>query len=402
MKFTWLVIASALVACPCFADQSTDWHERADAFASDIGAQKVSLTKGGQPTCNASDYAQVPGHPRSFIGRIRQGALSGNCSSGDWTLALFEMNAAGDDISFVRPILDLPSTISDKGTLSGALDPSITKYDRRLWISFECHVSYGKKPGVKSCVGPFDFEKGIDVAHVSVIANDRDIYPREPNYYAALVPKIFSFRGRLYMYWDAVQIERKTGKWQSITTRGAQLQIDHSGLASVVGSNGAQIAAADPNLTVEVLGIDPNDPRSDRIADTFGVFATKQNIFVTAALGGTNGDSKNYCFKPSSPVEGCYRLSLFSTSNPLAPRALNQHPVTPQLLGGHDLPANSGEYTRIISSESGQLSLMGKYNAASPNAEHGPFLPEGYWRYPIELTNSKIGKQKLNFNRHRR
>ncbi|HEY8948807.1 MAG TPA: hypothetical protein VIM56_07970 [Rhizomicrobium sp.] len=378
-----------------------DGHEKAATFASDIGARKISLTKDGEPTCNASDYAQVPDHPRFFIGRIRQGALSGNCSGGDWTLALFEMNPAGDNISFVRSILDLPSPISDNGMLSGALDPSITKFNQRLWISFECHVSYGKKPGVKSCAGPFDFEKGIDAAHVSVIANDRDIYPHEPNYYAALVPKIFSFEGKMYMYWDAVQIERKTGKWQSITTRGAQLKIDRNGLISVIGSNGAPIAAADPNLTVEVLGVDPNDPRSDRIADTFGVFPTKKNIFVTAALGGTDRDSKNYCFKPSSPVEGCYRLSLFSTSSPLVPHTLNQHPVTPKLLDDHDLPANSGEYTRIVTGESGQLFLMGKYHAASTTAGRGSFLPEGYWRYPIELTNSKPGKQRSIFNRHR-
>ena len=189
------------------------------------------------------------------------------------------------------------------------------------------------------------------------------------------MPKLLVLNDRVYMYWSAIKIEKADRRWLGSTTRGVELTQDKTDSERIwaVRSVGEPLASYDPSRNVEVLGVNPGDPRANNLATIFSVLVSGPYVYATAGVGGEG------CTKPSDPVPGCFRLGIFRASSPLGVHVFNEAAATPAV-------SNPEEYSRFFRQPDGRLFIMGLYTDPQAGANvSGPKLSKGIWRYPADL-----------------
>lgn len=316
-------------------------------------------------TCNSVVFAQIPGHPDYFLGRIR--GNPGSCLSTErqlWGIALFRMDWNTNTLIFRKEVFR-PSTVVSAGVSAGAtavrvhhsFDPSVVSYKGELWVAFECATGH-----TSTCVGPLDWNTAsIDPSRTTVVVQGNDADPRSGLLYSASVPNIFVFHNRLYVYWSAVRIRRAGRIWRQITIRGMQLAQEPSGRRRIwgAGSPGVPVASHDPARNVEVLGLNPADPYANQSADVKGVYADRNYVYLITSLGGTGPDGRATCLNPRGTSFGCYRMQIFRSPSPLGRDVFNPHPLVSPML-----PLNPAAYQRPFTAPGGTLRILGMfYNA---------------------------------------
>jgi len=348
----------------------------------------VTWTKNGRPLCNADSFAQIPTDPNLFLGRVMLVSPQESCSGKNWSLALFRMDWASHELQFVRDVLvptvslaSLPDSV-----VTTAYDPTVTLFDGTLWVAFECGGGPPKDGwtwGTSSCVGPLDLQNGIDTTRTTVVVH-AGANPKGRVGYSSSVPKIFTFNNKMYLYWSSIQGENQ--HWLQSTTRGMELVVDR-GKVWGVGSPGVPVAAHDPQLNVEVMGVNPTDYRSNTVASIFGVFVDGGRLIATAGLGGSGAEAgpedDSSCHRPRAPRPGCFRLVIAESNTPLGVDIFNHSFLTlPRP------PINPQVYTRIDRKPDGSLFLMGDSYDPRPNLPGQNTIPSGFWMYPFDLRSA--------------
>jgi hypothetical protein len=380
--------ASLISARPVAAQESPSF----------LGAQatrvQVASTDGAR-LCNSDIFSQVPNHVDFFIGRAKETTDSNPCSGRFWNLALFRMDWSTNTLKMVGVIFrpgESATNASDGVALSTAYDPTIAFYNGEYWVAFEC-VSFidGRawSYGTSSCLAPLTIGSDITKAHIeqnriSVVVSSTSSDQSSPYIYSASVPKLAPFKGKLYLYWGAIQIEKGTRRWIGSAARGMELTQEATGLRRMwgAGSTGRTVASYDTSRNVEVFAPSDADPRMNSLAALMGVYTRGNFLYGAAAVGGSG------CVKPSDPVVGCFRFQIVRAKTPLGEHVFNQ-----EILSSPPTVFNPQEYTRIYSDPNGNQFAMGSYYDSpngKQNAPDEPFLPAGEWRYPIDF-------QKLTF-----
>jgi hypothetical protein len=316
-------------------------------------------------TCNSVVFSQLPTDRDHFIGRI--GKNGGTCADvNPKSLALFQMNWGASTLHFERYILTPPLEIAAKGETyraSNLYDPSVAFDSGELWVAFECAVD--GLVGASTCIGPFDFEHGqIDAKRVSLLVKSGDADPESPYSYAASVPNLVLFKGRLYVYWSAIKIEKATRKWEIITIRGMELVKDPSEAARLwgAGSVGRPVASHDPSRNMEIVGIDSADPYSNQTADLKGAFAAQNSVYLFVSVGGKGPDGTQSCTTPKGTSPGCFRLEVLRSSVPLGTNSFIERLVSPAP------PLNPADYQRALFAPDGTLKVIGEFFGLSSQA----------------------------------
>jgi|GEM_PF-2948383 len=317
--------------------------------------------------CNADELSPVPGSVDLFVGRLLANGNPNSCSgTTNWNLSLLSMNWDMRKLNLVREIFHTPQRISDGHIINSAYDPTIAKIGNELWVSFECGGSGIQTVG--GCVGPLDINGVIDPNRTTLVMNGGSVNAFDAYNYSISHPFIFPFHNHVYLYWTAVQIQKANfNNWGQLTSRGIEIE-NQSGRFFAQASGNTTLQSSDPR-SVEVMGVNPADPNSNRTADFFQVIASGEEIYVASGLGGGN------CTTPISGGAGCYRLAISKTTQPLAYHAFNQNFYTGVL------PDNAQEYTHITRFPDGHFYLMGMFLApSSPNSVTSGFgatpLPE--------------------------
>lgn len=352
-----------------------------------------------EPGCNATSFAQLPGDPSLFIGRrliTTQGKLAGvsganDCSGGDpvneakgqpfnrWGLVLDRFDWKARRFNDTTALLD--TSIDPRTGQSGALvtggpmrgirirsayDPTVALLDNTTYVAFECTVENGKKFDVEqtsSCISVYDPRTGkLDMGRTLVIIGG---IQKGAVSEVAAVPRLLGFKGRLYLYWSALTVE-KAVITKSIV-RGAELTIN-GGIPKVKGSTGITRPFDPPSTEVWALG---RDELSNGIANLMGFWVNGDTIIAFAALGGKN------CHDPLGKGRGCYRLAARRSTAPLGQNTFG---------GGVDvdlgLPTNAQEYAAPVIDPQGRRWLMGHFIRPPANgfADRTPAPPANYWR----------------------
>jgi hypothetical protein len=304
----------------------------------------------GPALCNSVDFHQIPGNPSYFIGRRLLNTGSDLCSGSNWTLALFQMDWTSNTITYLHDVLTLPVSLpAQRATVQSAYDPTMVQYNRELWVAFECYGSGLFISGpASSCIAPFTLANGIDPSRMTLVVHG---IPKTSSTdgYSASVPKIFLYQNALYLYWSVSHFQQSIDGvvLTDTTTRGAQLTQETSGLRRMwaTGFVGTAMPSHDPGYNYEVLGLG-SDALSNGVADSFEVYVLGNQLLLMAAVGGQG------CTTPVSPVYGCYRFQIFSSTS-----ALGTHVFSEQLQSP-GLPFNPQEYSKIITDPSGNQFVM--------------------------------------------
>lgn len=358
------------------------------------GAQAVS-----EPGCNATSFAQIPGDPSLFIGRrliTTQGKLAGvsganDCSGGDpaneakgqpfnrWGLVLDRFDWKTRRFTGAAALLD--TSIDARTGQSGALvtggpmrgirirsayDPTVAVLGDTTYVAFECTIENGKKFEVEqtsSCISVYDARTGkLDMNRTLVIVGG---IQKGAVAEVAAVPRLLGFKGRLYLYWSALTVEKAV--ITKSTVRGAELIAD-GGVAKVKGSEGITRPFDPPSTEVWALG---RDEMSNGIANLMGFWVNGDTIIAFAALGGKD------CHDPLGKARGCYRLAAKRSTAPLGQNIFGDG--TDVDLG---LPTNAQEYASPVIDPQGRRWLMGHFIRPTENgfAERKPAPTAAYWR----------------------
>lgn len=352
--------------------------------------------------CNSSSYSAVPGSDELFLGRLllsSEGvlpALNGpaDCSGGNpdnektgrifsrWALTLDRFDWSAHRFDIIKTVLDTsldPATRQARAVVSGgpmrgaiiqsAYDPSLVRYRGTDYVVFECIVSNGAAYGVdgtSSCIGVYDPAKQeVDLGRTQVIVSGFH-GPDRSTFHAAAVPQLLVFQDRLYLYWSALTVVN--GKFQSVAVRGAELEIGTG--VSVKGSQGRLVRSMDEPATVEVWAPQPGDPLSDTTVDARAVWASGGSVIALAGKGGGG------CTAPDGPQQGCFRLAMVRSAQPLGLHVFNQ--AQPVKL---ELPSNPEEYTATMRDPQGRTWLLGHYLKPPANgwSELRPAPGGDYW-----------------------
>lgn len=352
-----------------------------------------------EPGCNATSFAQLPGDPSLFIGRrliTTQGKLAGvsganDCSGGDpaneskgqpfnrWGLVLDRFDWKARRFKNTTALLD--TSIDPRTGQSGALvtggpmrgirirsayDPTVALLGKTTYVAFECTVENGKKFDVEqtsSCISVYDPRTGkLDMGRTLVIIGG---IQKGAVSEVAAVPRLLGFKGRLYLYWSALTVEKAV--ITKSTVRGAELTTN-GGILKVKGSTGITRPFDPPSTEVWALG---RDELSNGIANLMGFWVNGDTIIAFAALGGKN------CHDPLGKARGCYRLAAKRSIAPLGQNTFG---------GGVDvdlgLPTNAQEYAAPVIDPQGRRWLMGHFIRPPANgfADRTPAPPANYWR----------------------
>jgi hypothetical protein len=312
--------------------------------------------------CNSDAWYQIPGYPKLFAGRYiesNQCTTDGSVPDGLMTLGMAQMNWSTHGFAWVKkPLLaytqsasvlsgdgsyyTVPAqTIQDGYVIYTAYDPSVISYDGELWVAFEC--TYIGAHAADSCMGPLITNGDTTGAHwyvdpkrTTVVVSDGSANPYDVYAHAASVPKLLVFQGSVYLYYSSGRFGADGGI--DINVRGVKLWEVGGSTGKVFRVNGLNqpAFAYDDSTSVEVMGVDPGDPISNRVADAFGAYTDGTYIYLTGAVGGGTD-----CPGLGGTAPGCYRLSVARTATPLAYHAFNSFRVPDS-----SLPVNPQEYTR--------------------------------------------------------
>lgn len=296
---------------------------------------------------------QIPGAPDFFVGRLPISATGGKrdpppgnfgCDMVSWQLALVQVTDWGSlSFKFVKTLLwpnahddRFPKTPIQNGkyVLDQTYDPTVAMLDGELWVSYECT---GVGMATSSCISPLTGSVGPDLSldlsrtNIVVVATDSNK--------AASVPKIFSFKGKSYMWFDYYKVN--VGY---IEARGVEIVKDSSSRYWAVGQSDS-LSMDDPS-TVCVWQPSGQD---SAIADVFGIAPTTDgnHLIISAGIGGSG------CGNPASKSNGCYRMAVGRTNFPLG-----QHLANEVMLDGSTLPDNALEYAKLIAIQNGGPTVM--------------------------------------------
>jgi hypothetical protein len=389
-----VMFASPVIAAGVSDQDATDYFVGRNGTA-------VKVTSGASPvdhTCNAGAFFQIPGQSDLFLGRARDYGEPGSGNKCDrrpsgvavqW-LALYKMNWQAHSLNYVQDVLKPPMRIAaadDRPVLlKNAYDPSVISYNGELWVAFECGGAGFR--GASVCIGPLDRNTYTinDPRRVNMVIEGG---PAENGFmYSASSPILIVFRGRVYVYWAALQGDTASGKWFADAVRGMEVVQERSGLRRMwgLGSVGRPAPSYAPHLNVEVAGVDASDPMSDQSVDLKGAYVSGNDIYMTAGLGGRGPGGKLNCYSGGGASYGCFRLQIFRSSSPLGPEIFNRHPLT-----GPKLPFNPTGYSRFFTDNHGQLSIMGYFFPPHPNYNTPYLVPSGgMWSFPVNLAELRF------------
>lgn len=342
---------------------------------------------------------QVPGAPDYFVGRLpisKTGNIRDpppgkfNCNFTQQQLGLVQVTDWGSlSFKFVKTLLwpnarddRFPKTPIQNGkfVLDSTYDPTVALLNGELWVSYEC---CGKGMATSSCISPLTGATGdwsLDLARTTIVVVATD-YNK-----AASVPKIFSFLGKSYMWFDYFKTDQGY-----IEARGIEIQKDSSGRYWAAGHSDSMNMDDPAGVTVwQPSGQDGS------IADIFGVAPTPdgKHLIVSAGIGGAG------CSAPSSKSNGCYRMAVGRTNFPLGKNLAHE-----VMLDGSTLPGNALEYAKLIEIQNGGPTVMAahylppdSYHATSysiPGGFEGVVLPKdtdfekGFWGISSPCSNSQ-------------
>jgi hypothetical protein len=355
------------------------------------------------PGCNQTALTQIPGAPDLFIVRQLQtadGQLPGaskpnDCSGGKmnrWGLMLDRFDWSTHKFAALKILLNTsvnPNTghseavIGDRSMrgaiIRSAYDPSVVEYRGTYLVSYECTVendkSYGLD-GTSSCLSVYDPEKRmLDLARTRVVVTGAWEGGR---FYAAAVPALLVFEGKLFIYWSAIAIEN--GRMVRIAVRGAELETGAQ-MPAVRGGGGRAVGSIDSRLTTEVWAPHPGDPVSDSAVDLRAVWVSGASVVAMAGLGGGS------CTTPADKSPGCFRLAIVKSRQPLGEHIFDMA----ERVDEQTLPANPQEYTRPIRDPGGGYWFIGNFMrpGGDPVAESRAAPSREFWRAtsrPATLT----------------
>jgi hypothetical protein len=284
----------------------------------------------------------------------------------------------------LKPPLQVPVSPGRIAVIKNALDPSVISYNGELWVAFQCGGSFR---GAATCIAPLD-PSTLTINDPQRLTVPIEGGPAGDGYnYSGAPPTPFVFHDRVYVYWAALKIEIGSNRWVGDTIRGMELVKEPSGLRRFwgAGSIGRPVSAHDPNLTVEVAGVDPSDPMSDQSVDLKGIYATENDIYVVAGLGGRGPGGRLNCVNGGGGSYGCFRMQIFHTSMPLGMDILNRQP-----LKAPRLPFNPTAYDRFFVDDHGQLSVLSYFFPPHRDYNTPNLLPAGLWSIPINLSALKF------------
>jgi hypothetical protein len=322
-----LGLASGLaLATASFAEDLTRPPPK-EAFAGQKSATSITT-----PGCNDSSFAQVPGHNDLFLTRFHKGCKPG----GDWTVVLDHFDWTANAFTTVKTVIATPQQI-EGATLNSAYDPYPANYGGEIWVAFEC--SGANIAGASTCLAPMNpqnFTTDPSRTYVAISGNRN----APGNQYSASDPKLFSYEGRIFLYWTTVVMNN--GKWVGIATRGAELVQEPGGQRRLwaKGSGGRAIEAFDPRLSVEVWAH----------ADMFSIIQAGPKIYATA------GNAEGACVSPSKDLPGCFQLTIAESDVPIGQDIFNRDQAN-----GNKLPTVGQEYARFAEAPSGQLVIIGHF-----------------------------------------
>jgi hypothetical protein len=358
-------------------------EQTTQTWVGEDGQVKVSYPD--PATSNSVAFAQIPGTTKEcpnskdmcsqFLGRWQD--PDGN----HWGIINYLMDWNQNDLTTQAYAFPPNQSVVGGYYITSAYDPTIAEFNGKLWAAFEC--AGNGIVGSASCVGPYDLTTGqIDASQTTVVVNGTPYFSSDPYIYSGSVPKILAFQGALYMYWSVVKqqpgvppcaSDNPGCHWASITTRGAQLDVN-SGLAWAVGTS-STISAVNPNLTTEVWGLLPDDDESNLTADTQGVYTDGEHVFAIAGLGG-NADGKR-CLNPLIYNAGCYRTVISRSSSALGPEIFTYGDQLPN----DEVVSNAMDYLRLVVLPDGTWNLMGIFYGIPADSYH--YINQGLWRFSI-------------------
>ncbi|UYC16294.1 hypothetical protein NRY95_21900 [Xanthomonas campestris pv. phormiicola] len=341
----------------------------------------------GPGNCNSVAFHQLPTNRSYFLGRRIINTTSDPCSGTNMTLSLFQMDWNTHTLSYVRDIISLPMTLPyQSGVVQSAYDPTVVSYNGALWVAFECAGSGTALAGVAACIAPISStDYSVDTARVVAAVVGINLSSTS-DAYSASVPKIFVYGNTPYLYWSVVHSASGPNGviWKDITTRGAMLKQEASGLGRlwVSGSTGAAASTIDNMLTTEVLGVDASNPLSNNMADSYDVKVINGKVLLNAGIGGKG------CINGDSPAYACSRLEIRSSSTPLGTDIFNS-----SFLVNTPLPFNPQGYSKIVTDPSGNTFIMGLYSVPITNGSALPStaIASGMQMYPVDLAAFQFG-----------
>jgi hypothetical protein len=348
----------------------------------------------GNVLCNLdSEFDQIPDNPDYFVGRLIQNTdPSKKCSGNYYVLALFRMDWLTSTMAVQRELTPPKFLTPEFGEFISAYDPSIFMHNGEQWIAFMCLKAGFHAPPL--CIAPFSIARGIDFSRLSIPLNgtlELSEHSDPDKILTSSVPKPLVFKGKTYIFWSTITIDKAhlrdgfAGGWEGIRTRGAQLEQEAGGKHRlwIAGSGGKSVGGRDEH-SVEVWSPDPSDDTRDNVVDLFQVFADGDYVIGIAGVGGTRGGK---CVTPLSASEGCYRLEIARTQDPLAPGAFNHSRLEYPRLGWGPV-----DYPRIFR-EPGKGLLMISFNTPPMRpAGRTDHFPTGVWRYPVRLEDWRWSK----------
>jgi hypothetical protein len=353
--------------------------------------------------CNATALTQLPSAPEFFIGRQMldsDGSIAGlggpnNCSGANpgnpkagkifnrWSLVLDRLDWTTHQLTLIKPILDTSvdpgigharSVITD-GPMRGliirsAYDASVAFFHGQWLVAFECTTDNGDRydvDGTSSCLGVYDPKRQvIDLSKTQVIVSG--IHTGNGAFTAAAVPELLVDQGHLFIYWSALAMTN--GKFDSITTRGAEIQAADKTWV-IKGSHGQLVHAADDTTTSAVWKPELGDPRSNSMADIRALWVGNHSIIAMASLGG------GHCTAPSDKDKGCFRLGIVKSTHPLGEGVFNRA----EKVSEQALPSNPQEYTRPVKAPDGTYWFIGHFirPVANQDSELRPMPDMQFW-----------------------
>lgn len=316
--------------------------------------------------CNSVSFATHPALGDVWVARILNNTDPADlCSGTTISLALAKMDWKKLRLQQLQKTFDTSAggvPIGDGHIIASAYDPSVEAWNTELWVAFEC-----TGPGLRasSCVGPLASDQTIDRARTTVVVKGTSAD-------SASVPSLLSHQGHLYLYWTDVHANQAV--WSDITGWGTELTQEQSGLRRLLpkASDGTPIMTPlSPKgaLTMEVFGLDPNDPRSNTTADIQSAVSDGTWIYFTGGRGGSG------CVTPLGTEPGCYRLTIGRSKSPLAYHSFNQ-----ELIPDSILPPNPQEYYRFVYRRDKKSTWL--VGGVFLNPANLPNVMTGMWAFP--------------------
>ncbi|GJE44850.1 hypothetical protein [Methylobacterium soli] len=303
--------------------------------------------------CNAVAFSQIPGLESTFVGRVMN-AQDGGCAGTGWSIGFFRMDWKGPRLILEKMALRLPVKSPDGILINKGYDPHVVSHEGELLVAFECT----HHQGVSTCIAPLSVSKGIDVSRLSIPVRGLPLDPTNPSGHSASasVPKLLSFKGRLYVFWSPVKQRNRDGTWLSINTRGAELTKDPAtGKLWVTGARSRPVPSEDPELTVTVADFVRSDKTADTINELMDVQAEGDRVAALVSRGGTEAGQP--CLASISKARPCYRLTIAYAINPLAPNAFNI--AAPQTV---EIPSNPQAYARFVTNPQGERKILSMFH----------------------------------------